>query len=64
MPEPIRFVLDIQLELLRQYLLLGKRWLDLWGARPAVTQTTPAVVVPLARRKPGLGCIGPADLRG
>ena len=64
MPEPIRTILDLQLELLRQYLILSKRFVDAWAMTPAPRPATAATVVPLVKRKSGMGCVGPADLRG
>lgn len=60
---PFKSIVEIQLELLYQWLTITKNWLEAYSASSASLKPVPVVVKAESNPVRAKGCVGPADLR-
>lgn len=62
MPNPVKSIVEFQLEMLYQWLTITKQWLEVYSAS---AKPVPVLVKSAQPQKRGsAGCVGPADLKG
>jgi hypothetical protein len=61
---PFKSVMELQLQLVYQWLTVTKQWLEVYSASSASVKPIPVVAKQAAKIRGKVGCVGPADLNG
>ena len=63
MLNPFKSIVELQLEMLYQWLTISKQWLEVYSATSASVKPIPVVVQSQTPARRSTSCVGPADLK-